>query len=197
MSNSVSQDSSKMRPIRGWSNQGEIMGRHSKAASQHLFLSARSHFLPSCGDAPWRPPCNTSTVSKAIKRCSNSRTLKGFIRAVLSTRHISRGGWPLPGQPSQMAIDVKKVGEIPGRARTAMHNGSLKKGPSWRVLKWLKICVPCWARNHLSLLLFLCDEENRCWQFHGFTCWLAQLGLGWPNWNYPFWVQSCSSSISA
>lgn len=30
----------------------------------------------------------TSTVSKAIKRCSYNRTLKGFIRTVLSTRHL-------------------------------------------------------------------------------------------------------------
>lgn len=88
MSNSVSQNSSKMDPIRGWSNQVKIMGPQSEAAPQCLFLSARSHFLPTCRDTPRRPPCNTSTVSKAIKRCSNSRTLKGFIRAVLSTRHL-------------------------------------------------------------------------------------------------------------
>lgn len=42
---------------------------------------------------------------------------------------ISWGGWPFPRQPSQMATDVKKVGEIPGRARAAMHNGLLKKSP--------------------------------------------------------------------
>lgn len=45
-------------------------------------------FFFACGEAPYRPLCNTSTISKAIKRCSNSRTLKGFIRAVLSTRHL-------------------------------------------------------------------------------------------------------------
>lgn len=89
MSNSVSQDCSKMSPIHGWSNQVEIMGRQSEAASRaYFYLHVPIFFLPTCGDAPRRPPCNTSTVSKAIKRCSNSRTLKGFIRAVLSTRHL-------------------------------------------------------------------------------------------------------------
>lgn len=33
-------------------------------------------FFFACGEAPHRPPCNTSTISKAIKRCSNSRTLE-------------------------------------------------------------------------------------------------------------------------
>lgn len=45
LSKSVSQDGSKMSPIRGWFNQVEIMGRQSEAAPQCLFLSACSHFF--------------------------------------------------------------------------------------------------------------------------------------------------------
>lgn len=37
-----------------------------------------------------------------------------------------------------MANDVKKVGEIPGRARTAMDNGLLKKELPWKVKSGLK-----------------------------------------------------------
>lgn len=91
-----------------------------------------------------------------------------------------------------MATDVKKVGEIPGRARAAMHNGLLKKRPSWRVQSDLKYA--CLAE--LTSPVSLCDEENRCWQILGFTCRLPQLSLDWPLSNYVFWVQAWWRTIS-
>lgn len=42
----------------------------------------------------------------------------------------------------------------------------------------------------------LSDEENRCWQFQGFTCWLEQLGLDWLNLNYPSHGKHCWRTIS-
>lgn len=67
----------------------ETMTCQSEMVSQCVFLLASSiFFLPTCGYMPRQPLCNTSTVSKVIKRCSNSKTLKGFIGAVLSTRHL-------------------------------------------------------------------------------------------------------------
>lgn len=91
-----------------------------------------------------------------------------------------------------MATDVKKVGEIPGRARAAMHNGLLKKRPSWRVQSDLKYA--CLAE--LTSPVSLCDEENRCWQILGFTCRLPQLSLDWPLSNYVFWVKAWWRTIS-
>lgn len=72
-----------------------------------------------------------------------------------------------------------------------MHNGLLKKGPSWRVQSDSKYaCLAGLATTPLSLSLSLCvmrkiDVDS----FQGFTRWLAQLGLGWPDWNYPSWVK--------
>lgn len=87
VSESYSQDCSKMSPIRGRSNHVEIMGLWSHG----LFLSAlicTFFFFFTTPETPHQTPCNTSTISKAIKSCSNSRTFKSFIRAVLSNRHL-------------------------------------------------------------------------------------------------------------
>lgn len=81
LSKSLSQDCSKMIPTHGWSNGVEIM--EDWCLSHILFFNRLHPSFCMC-----QPPCNSSTISKAIKRCSNSRTLKGFIRAVLSTRHL-------------------------------------------------------------------------------------------------------------
>lgn len=92
MSNSVSQDCSKNEPntwvIKSGGDNGMSIWSSFLMPIFFLHIPFFFFFLPTCGDAPQRPPCNTFTVSKAIKRCSNSRTLKGFIRAVLSTRHL-------------------------------------------------------------------------------------------------------------
>lgn len=56
--------------------------------SMPIFVRTFPFICPHGGDAARQLLCNTSTVSKAIKRCTNSRTLKGFIGAVLSNGHL-------------------------------------------------------------------------------------------------------------